>query len=54
MASRTTPVVATFHTHPRVNKEAALAVVGDILVSPSASVVQMYLHRSHTTGHVLK
>lgn len=54
MASRLTPVVATFHTHPQVNKEAALAVVGDILVSPSASVVQMYLHRSHTTDHVLK
>jgi len=48
------PVVAKFHTHPRVNTEATLAVVGYILVSSSASVVQMYLHRSHTTHHLLK
>lgn len=54
MVFRPGPVVDKFHTHPQVNKEATLAVVGYILVSLSASVVQMYLHRSHTTHHLLK
>lgn len=54
MGFRPGPVVAKFHTHPQVNKEATLAVVGYILVSPPASLVQKYLHRSHTTHHLLK
>lgn len=54
MVFRPSPVVVRFHTHPQVNKEATLAVVGYILVSLSASIVQMYLHRSHTTHHLLK
>lgn len=54
MFFRPGPVVAKFHTHPWVNKEATLAVVGYIPVSLSASLVQMYLHRSHTTHHLLK
>lgn len=48
------PVVAKFHTHPWVNKEATLAVVGYIPVSLPASLVQMYLHRAHTTHHLLR